>query len=1020
MASKNTYLLSEEQRSALIKLPDDISDRLLARYHTLTDQDKAIISQHRRDHNKLGFAVQLCLLRFPGRNLADIAEVPPRVLSNIAAQLNLPVSSFEEYGARDITVYEHLREIRDTYGFRNYGWRESLLTARKLLPLAMQNHRPLPLVMKSLDIMREEKIIAPGITETERLVTLVLALADARMESRLVSNLNDLQRAKLNSLLQPEAAMNGKTPFSWLAQPPQKPSAKSLLKLLERVRLLKDMNLPPLDARLHRDRVIELSRKCAKYKSQSLLKLPENKRLALLVSHIAEVTQDLTDETLDMFDRLMTELMSKGKSSQKKHFEVNAHKFNTHLRILVSATKAFLRAKAEGLDPYATVFKMVDETTLVTTVSGAEVIVRPEDLDYLDMIEGKYKYMRTALLQMFDTLNFQASLKAQPAIEALNHVSALALANKRVTAVKQKVAGATVTAPLDHVTSSWMQHVVSDENKVNPNFFEACAYQKLKATMRSGDSHVTGSRRYRDFESYLIPKEAWDDLVNSYSIGLSIASDAATYLQSRKEKMTELMSSLHLNLKDLDAITVDPDGTWHLSQLDSEMPEEVKNVQRSIYTLFPRVSVPDLLIQVNSTVGFLKHFTHISTGEPVSGDRQLVLLAAITASGLNHGLTKMADSCEFSYKQLAGARDLYIREETLSRAQADIDNYVLHSPISKALGDGTTSSSDGMRIKVAVQAANADRNARYFGTGRGVTIYNHVADIGLPFAHKVISTNDREALHVIDALENHETDLNIKEHYTDTGGFTDHVFALTALLGYKFAPRIRDLFKLKFYSIGPMDDFGKVNTLFKGRIDTKLIEDNWNDILRAAASIRHGTTSASLLMRKLASYPKQNQLAKALAEMGKIERTIFLLTWLQDPKMRRRTMIGLNKGENVNAIEKVLFFARKGEFWDRKFEDQCNRASCLGLLVSVVGAWNSVYLPRAIEEYCRRGNELLPEIRSHIGLLGHDHINLIGNYPFESAQKYSLDRLLPLRSVVEIEIADEDDIEAYIAMSGLF
>jgi len=434
----------------------------------------------------------------------------------------------------------------------------------------------------------------------------------------------------------------------------------------------------------------------------------------------------------------------------------------------------------------------------------------------------------------------------------------------------------------------------------------------------------------------------------------------------------------------------------------------------------PRVSIPDLLIQVNSTVGFLRHFTHISTGEPVSGERKLVLLAAIAASGLNHGLTKMADSCRFSYKQLAGTRDHYIREETLALAQADIDNFVLRSPASKFLGDGTSSSSDGMRIKVAVQAANADRNARYFGTGRGVTIYNHVADIGLPFAQKVISTNDREALHVIDALENHETDLNIIEHYTDTAGFTDHVFALTALLGYKFAPRIRDLFKLKFYSIGPIDDFGKVNTLFKGRIDTKLIEDNWDEILRAAASIRHGITSASLLMRKLASYPKQNQLAKALAELGKIERTIFLLQWLQDPKMRRRTMIGLNKGENVNAVEKILFFGRKGEFWDRKFEDQCNRASCLGLLVSGVGAWNSVYLPIAIEEYERRDNVLSPEIRPHIGFLGHDHINLVGNYPFESANEYSLDRLLPLRSVIEIEIADEEDMEAYAASSGTY
>jgi len=81
-----------------------------------------------------------------------------------------------------------------------------------------------------------------------------------------------------------------------------------------------------------------------------------------------------------------------------------------------------------------------------------------------------------------------------------------------------------------------MQHVVSDENKVNPNFFEACAYQKLKASMRSGDSHVTGSRRYRDFESYLIPKEAWDNLVNSDSIGLSITSDAATICNPEQKR----------------------------------------------------------------------------------------------------------------------------------------------------------------------------------------------------------------------------------------------------------------------------------------------------------------------------------------------------------------------------------------------------------------------------------------------------------------------------------------------------
>jgi TnpA family transposase len=159
MASKNTYLLTDEQRLSLIQLPDDVSDRLLARYHTLSDQDLSVIHAHRRDHNKLGFAVQLCLLRFPGRTLADLPALPPRVLSNIAAQLELPVSAFAEYGSREITLYEHVKEIRELYGFRNYGWREMIAITRKLLPIAMQNHRPLPLVMKALDLMRDSKIM---------------------------------------------------------------------------------------------------------------------------------------------------------------------------------------------------------------------------------------------------------------------------------------------------------------------------------------------------------------------------------------------------------------------------------------------------------------------------------------------------------------------------------------------------------------------------------------------------------------------------------------------------------------------------------------------------------------------------------------------------------------------------------------------------------------------------------------------------------------------------------------------
>jgi len=90
--------------------------------------------------------------------------------------------------------------------------------------------------------------------------------------------------------------------------------------------------------------------------------------------------------------------------------------------------------------------------------------------------------------------------------------------------------------------------------------------------------------------------------------------------------------------------------------------------------------------------------------------------------GMNYGLGKLARSTPFSYRQLAWAADWHIQEETLRKAQADLNNFVLHHPLARHWGDGTRSSSDGLRVKVAVKAANAERNAAYFGAERGATI----------------------------------------------------------------------------------------------------------------------------------------------------------------------------------------------------------------------------------------------------------------------------------------------------------
>lgn len=108
--------------------------------------------------------------------------------------------------------------------------------------------------------------------------------------------------------------------------------------------------------------------------------------------------------------------------------------------------------------------------------------------------------------------------------------------------------------------------------------------------------------------------------------------------------------------------------------------------------------------------------------------------------------------------------------------------------------------------------------------------------------------------------------------------------------------------------------------------------------------------TASLILRKPGSYPRQNSLALALREIGRVERTLFTLAWLEGPALRRRVTAGLNKGEARNALARAVFFNRLGEIRDRSFENQRHRASGLNLVVAAITLWNTVYIERATEQ----------------------------------------------------------------------
>ncbi|MBK8632002.1 MAG: Tn3 family transposase [Sphingomonadales bacterium] len=129
-----------------------------------------------------------------------------------------------------------------------------------------------------------------------------------------------------------------------------------------------------------------------------------------------------------------------------------------------------------------------------------------------------------------------------------------------------------------------------------------------------------------------------------------------------------------------------------------------------------------------------------------------------------------------------------------------------------------------------------------------------------------------------------------------------------------------------------------------GTINVKAIEDDWKEVLHLAASIRTGTVNASVMLKMLAGYTRQHSFSRASREIGRVERFLFMLDWLNDIDLRRRTNANFNKGEARNSLARAVFFNRLGELRDCTFENQRHRASGLNLVSAAIILWNTVYL----------------------------------------------------------------------------
>ena len=984
--------LTPAQRERYGRYPDTLSAEELARYFHLDDDDLEWITRKRRDSSRLGYALQLTTARFLGTFLDDPTAVPSTVLHALAIQLDVADPTCVGVYRQSEQRWRHTAEIRDRYGYISFptGGVQFRL-GRWLCALCWSGtDRPSALFEHAGNWLIGHKVLLPGVSILERFVSEVRSRMEARLWRRLVRSITSEQRKRLDELL---TLVDGsrQSRLDQLRKGPVRASGPALMQALRRIETVRGLGIKLPAAHVPPSRIAALARFASTVKVSAIARLPDDRSIATLAAFVHILEASAHDDALDVLGLMLRELFANAKKADTKARMRSLKDLDKATSVLAEACRMLLDPGLPDGELRGLVYDSIGRDELAQALDDVTGLVRPDDDVFYQELSAKAATVARFLPTLLRVIQFDTNPAAQALLQALewlrerpDHEPPIAIVNK-----------------------AWTHHVVRDDGRIDAPAFAFCALDRLRVAIRRRDVFVTPSWRYADPRAGLLAGAEWQSARPVVCRSLGLTPQPAPTLAVLSEELDATYRAVAARLPDNKHVrfeTIAGKQELVLSPLDKlEEPPSLVALRKEVKSRMPRVDLPEILLEIAARTDCMSAFTHLTERSARAVDLTTSLCAVLLAEACNTGPEPFVrtETPALRRDRLLWVDQNYLRDDTLIAANAVLVAAQNRIALARTWGGGDVASADGMRFVVPVRSIHAGPNPKYFNRGRGVTWYNLLSDQGSGLNAITVPGTLCDSLVLLAVVLEQQTELQPTQIMTDTGAYSDVVFGLFRLLGYRFCPRLADIGGSRFWRIDSDADYGDLNALARQRVNLDRITPHWDDVLRLVGSLKLGLVPAMGVMRTLQVDDRPTPLAQAIAEIGRIDKTIHTLNFIDDEHRRRSTLQQLNLGEGRHSLARNVFHGKRGELYQRYREGQEDQLSALGLVVNIIVLWNTLYTDAILTQLRSEGYPVQSEDEARLSPFGHEHINMLGRYSFAVPEAVTRGELRPLRAATD-------------------